>query len=328
MLDRFKRPLRDLRISVTDRCNFRCGYCMPAEIKFKFLPRTELLSFEEIAIIAAIFARHGVEKLRLTGGEPLLRRDLDQLIKMLAGIEGIRDIALTTNGFFLEQRAESLKEAGLDRVTVSFDSLDPETFASLNGKPVHPDKVLGAIDAAADAGLEVKINTVVQRGVNDHEITDLAALFRKKGHTLRFIEFMDVGNVNGWNMEKVVPSREVRDHIQKLFPCEPMDPNYSGEVANRWRYLDGHGEFGLISSVTEPFCGGCTGARLSADGELFTCLFAGSGVDLKNPLREENGQNKVTALLEKVWTGRDDAYSQKRSEMTPGEKVEMFKIGG
>ena len=328
MPDRLNRPLRDLRISVTDRCNFRCGYCMPAEIKFNFLPRRELLSFEEIAAIATIFAVQGVEKLRITGGEPLLRRDLDRLVAMLTQIDGIKDIALTTNGFFLDRQAEKLQKAGLKRVTVSFDSLDPETFAKLNGKPVHPDKVLRAIDIAADSGLKVKVNTVVQRGVNDHEVIDLARLFREKGHILRFIEFMDVGNVNGWNLDKVVPSGEIRERIHREFPCEPIDANYTGEVARRWRYVDGKGEFGLISSVTEPFCGGCSRARISADGELFTCLFAASGFDLKTPFREENGHQKVAEMLKKIWRERDDAYSQKRSEMTSFEKVEMFKIGG
>ena len=328
VLDRFQRPLRDLRISVTDRCNFRCGYCMPANQVYRFLPKKELLSFEEITALAKVFAGMGVAKLRITGGEPLLRRNLPVLIKMLAQIEGIRDIALTTNGFYLATYAKALKEAGLHRITLSLDSLDPETFASLNGRGVHPQMVLDAMAAAADAGFPIKINSVIQKGVNDHEIVAMARLFREQGHTIRFIEFMDVGNLNGWALEKVLPSSEIVALINHRFPCEPIEPNYAGEVARRYRYLDGRGQFGLISSVTNPFCGGCTRARLSADGHLYTCLFANKGADLKHALRGPNGVKAVTEQLDQIWTRREDRYSELRTSATTTEKVEMFHIGG
>ena len=328
MKDRFHRPIRDLRISVTDRCNFRCGYCMPAHIKYNFLPRQALLTFEEITTVARIFADLGVCKLRITGGEPLLRRDLPELIRMLNEVDGIEDIALTTNGFFLPNQVSALKEAGLGRVTVSLDSLDEETFAMLNGRNVHPQVVLDAIDAAADSGLPVKVNTVVQRGVNDHEILPLAAMFREKGHTLRFIEFMDVGNLNGWNMEKVVPSAEVVQKIGAEYPLMPVSPTYAGEVAERWHYVDGQGEIGLISSVTQPFCGGCTRARISASGELFTCLFGKTGHDLKSILRSDHGEQRLVERIRQIWGAREDRYSELRGQVAGEEKVEMFKIGG
>lgn len=328
VVDRFKRPIRDLRLSVTDRCNFRCTYCMPNDREYHFLQRNQLLTFEEITEVVGIFVGLGVSKIRLTGGEPLLRRDLPVLINMLARTAGVQDIALTTNGFLLKNHLADLKAAGLGRLTVSLDSLDAETFAQLNGRAVHPKRVLEAIDLAAEAGLPVKINTVVQRGVNDHEITALADRFRELGHVLRFIEFMDVGNLNAWNMERVVPSAEIVDIISQRFPCEPIDPLYPGEVARRYRYLDGKGEFGLISSVTQPFCGGCTRARISAEGELFTCLFATKGWDLKTRLRNGDKDGLVRELTQ-LWSARDDRYSQTRNEAPgSGEKVEMFKIGG
>jgi len=325
--DRLNRPLRDLRISVTDRCNFRCDYCMPASRSYRFLPRNQLLSFEEIATVARIFAAMGVRKLRLTGGEPLLRQDLAILVGMLAEIEGIADIALTTNGFLLAGQAVALKRAGLTRVTVSFDSLDAATFARLCGRDVAPQLVLDAMQAASDAGLPVKVNMVVQKGINDGEICAMAELFRRRGHVLRFIEFMDVGNVNAWEADNVVTGRQILDRLSAVLPCEPLDAQYRGEVARRYRYLDGQGEFGLITSVSQPFCGGCSRARLSAEGDLYTCLFAGKGHDLKRILREE-GSDVLAQQLRTIWQAREDRYSELRGQVAQQEKVEMFKIGG
>jgi len=330
--DMLNRPIRDLRISVTDRCNFRCSYCMPNDREYSFLQRKELLTFEEITAVTELFVEMGVSKIRLTGGEPLLRRDLPVLVEMLANVSGVKDIALTTNGFLLKNHLQSLKNAGLGRLTISLDSLDPATFARLNGKAVHPQRVLDAISDSTALGLPVKINTVVQRGVNDGEIPALAALFRERGHILRFIEFMDVGNLNRWNLERVVPSSEIVDLLNEHYPCEPVDPHYPGEVARRYRYLDGKGEFGLISSVTQPFCGACSRARLSADGEIFTCLFASKGWDVKTLLRQ-GGKDELKQGLTKLWKLREDRYSQLRHELKPeegvrAEKVEMFKIGG
>lgn len=326
--DTLQRPLRDLRISVTDRCNFRCHYCMPSDRSYKFMPRKELLTFEEITQLVRLFAALGVRKLRITGGEPLLRKDLAQLLGMLSEIEGIEDIALTTNGYFLARYAKALVRAGLHRVTVSLDSLVEKTFAALNGRAVSPALVCEGIDAAAAAGLPVKINCVVQQGINDHEIVDIAGFFREKGHILRFIEFMDVGNVNGWNMEHVVPAKEIHALIAGAFPCEPSQANFPGEVARRYRYLDGKGEFGLITSVSQPFCGSCNRVRISADGELFTCLFSSHGHDLKTTLRKK-GVQAVAAMIRQVWGQRKDRYSDLRGrELPPQEKVEMFKIGG
>lgn len=325
--DRMGRNLRDLRISVTDRCNFRCTYCMPAERTYTFLPRAELLTFEEITKIARIFAGLGVVKLRITGGEPLLRRDLTDLIAMLAGIDGIEDIALTTNGFLLPQLANPLRQAGLHRVTVSLDSLVPETLTALSGRLVSPQKILEAIRIAKDVGLAVKVNTVLQRGVNDGEILDLVRRFRDLGVVLRFIEFMDVGTLNQWAMTRVVPSREVLDQIHQHHPLEPVPAAYSGEVAKRYRFLDGKGEIGFISSVTQAFCGGCTRARLSAKGELFTCLFSASGSDLKTVLRQE-GEAAVKQMIEGVWRHRSDRYSELRLAGKREDKVEMYHVGG
>jgi cyclic pyranopterin phosphate synthase len=333
MLDRLDRPVRDLRISVTDRCNFRCVYCMPKEVfgpGFQFMPRAELLSFEEITRLARLFADAGVTKVRLTGGEPLLRRDLPKLIEMLAGIDGIDDVALTTNGSLLAARATQLADAGLSRVTVSLDAIDDETFAAVNGVGARVDRVLGGIEAAAAAGLSpVKVNMVVKRGVNDDAILDMAAYFREHGHILRFIEFMDVGNSNGWQTDEVVPSAEVRELIDARWPLEPVDPSYVGEVAARYRYVDGAGEIGLISSVTQPFCGACMRARLSADGKLYTCLFAAGGHDLRAPLRDGEDDSQMAARIAKLWGARKDRYSDLRTAQTAAApKIEMSYIGG
>lgn len=327
LLDALSRPLRDLRISVTDRCNLRCTYCMPAEVfgpDYAFLPRAELLTFEEIETLARVFVRAGVRKLRLTGGEPLLRRDLPELIARLAGIPEVEDVALTTNGLLLARLAPALRAAGLRRVTVSLDALDSVVFGRMNGLNVLVERVLEGIEAAAQAGLGVKINTVVQRGVNDDQLRALWEYFRDR-HVLRFIEFMDVGNHNGWSTEHVVPSGEVLARLGGDFTA--ADPNYRGEVASR--YVDGQGrEVGLISSVTAPFCGDCSRARLSAQGVLYTCLFASGGTDLRAPLREGAGEDQLYALLEEVWRGRTDRYSEERTEATPRTKVEMSHIGG
>jgi len=332
-VDTIKRRLRDLRISVTDRCNLRCTYCMPADVfgpDYKFLPRTEILDYEELARLARISATLGVTKLRITGGEPLLRRDLTDFIGMLRGIPGIEDIALTTNGILLPKMAHDLKAAGLDRVTVSLDSLDDETFGQLNGRGVGVKPVLAGIEAAESAGLgPVKVNMVVQRGVNDKDILPMAEHFRGTGQVLRFIEFMDVGNSNGWLMEKVVPSREIKQMIHERWPLETAEANYPGEVARRWQYTDGQGEIGLISSVTNTFCGDCTRARLSAKGELFTCLFASKGTDLREPLRAGKSDNELRAAIENIWRKREDRYSELRNQNTPGlKKAEMSYLGG
>ncbi len=327
LVDRLGRPLRDLRISVTDRCNLRCTYCMPAEVfgpDYAFLPRTELLSFEEIERLARAFIELGVQKLRITGGEPTLRRDLPELIARLSRIDGVQDIGMTTNGLLLPRYAADLKAAGLRRVTVSIDSLDPEVFGRMNGLGTHPQKVLDGIEAALQAGLGVKVNTVVQRGVNEGGLRELWLALRELA-TVRFIEFMDVGNHNGWNMDSVVPSREVLARLGEGFA--PVDADYRGEVAARYRDSAGH-EVGLISSVTAPFCGDCTRARLSAVGVLYTCLFAGSGTDLRAPLRAGATDAELRGLIAGVWAGRHDRYSEERGEVTRSAKVEMSHIGG
>ena len=331
--DTRKRALRDLRISVTDRCNLRCSYCMPAEVfgpDYKFLPRSEILDYEELARIARVSATLGVTKLRITGGEPLLRRDLTDFIRMLREIPGIDDIALTTNGILLPKMAGTLKEAGLDRVTVSLDSMDDKTFAQINGRGVGVKSVLAGIEAAEQAGLgPVKINMVVQRGVNDKDILPMAEHFRGTSRVLRFIEFMDVGNTNGWQMDKVVPSREIQQVIHKRWPLESAEPNYPGEVARRWKYKDGRGEIGFISSVTNTFCGDCTRARLSARGEFYTCLFAGSGTDLREPMRAGQSDDELRAIIENIWKKREDRYSEIRNQNTSGiKKAEMSYLGG
>jgi GTP 3',8-cyclase len=335
MVDRFGRSLRDLRISVTDRCNFRCQYCMPKEVfgpDFAFLPRDAILSFEEIARIARITASLGVRKFRLTGGEPLLRAELHKLIEQLKAIPDV-EVALTTNATLLASQAKRLAAAGLDRVTVSLDSLDDEVFRSMNDMdfPVAP--VLEGIDVATAAGLgPVKVNAVVRRGVNDHTLLDLARHFRGTEHIVRFIEFMDVGSTNGWRLDEVIPSSELVELIDAEFPLEPVDASYPGEVASRYRYRDGAGEIGFISSVTQPFCGACSRARISAEGQLFTCLFATEGTDLRAVLRAGIGDDELTERFRQVWGVRDDRYSALRSEATDDlperPKIEMSYIGG
>jgi GTP 3',8-cyclase len=331
--DRLSRPLRDLRVSVTDRCNFRCRYCMPREVfgpDFAFMPRDELLTFEEITRLVKLFAAEGVTKVRLTGGEPLMRRQLPRLVEMIASVEGIADIALTTNGALLARHATALADAGLTRVTVSLDALDDETFSAMNGVAFKVATILGGIDAATAAGLApVKVNMVVKRGVNDHAVVAMAEHFRERGNTLRFIEYMDVGTTNRWQLDEVVPSAEILAMLDARWPLEPVAPGYSGEVASRYRYRDGAGEIGLISSVTQPFCGACTRARLSADGKLYTCLFAGAGHDLRAPLRDGADDAALAATLRSTWSARADRYSEQRSpSRTRKSKIEMSYIGG
>jgi cyclic pyranopterin phosphate synthase len=330
--DRRGRPLRDLRISVTDRCNFRCTYCMPKEVfgkDYPFLERAALLSFEEIARLARIFRGHGIEKIRLTGGEPLMRRNLEQLIAMLAAIPGL-DLTLTTNGSLLAKKARALKAAGLRRITVSLDSLDDAVFMRMNDVdfPVH--KVIEGIDAAAAAGLApIKINMVVKRGVNESSILPMARFFRERGHILRFIEYMDVGHTNGWRMDDVVSARAIVDAISAQMPLEPADPNYTGEVAERWRYRDGAGEIGVIASVTQAFCRDCTRARVSTEGKLYTCLFATAGHDLRALLRGGASDAEIHARIGAIWGARSDRYSEIRSAETARlQKIEMSYIGG
>jgi GTP 3',8-cyclase len=332
--DEFRRGLRDLRISVTDRCNFRCCYCMPRDVfgaEYPFMKSSELLTFEEIARLTRLFASMGVQKVRLTGGEPLLRHGIEQLIKMLVGIEGISELAMTTNGSLLAKKAPSLREAGLSRVTVSLDSLDPDTFKVMSDVKIPISRVFDGIAAAAEAGLgPVKLNTVVKRGVNDGEgLLDLAEFGRKHGHVVRFIEFMDVGSSNGWCLDEVVPAAEIVEAINERWPIEPLDPNYVGEVATRYRYLDGAGEVGVITSISQPFCGTCTRARLSAKGELYTCLFASLGHDLRGPLREGATDEELHQRITGIWKARTDRYSALRTTETLGlPKVEMSYIGG
>jgi cyclic pyranopterin phosphate synthase len=333
--DQFNRPLRDLRISVTDRCNFRCPYCMPKEVfgaGYAFLRDPQLMSLDELKRIARAFQPLGVEKIRLTGGEPLLRADLPDLVRALKQELRVPDVALTTNGWLLEKLAPALRAAGLDRLNVSVDSLDETTAGKMNGLGFSAARVLRGIDAAAALGLPVKINMVVQRGVNDREIPAVCEYFRARGHTLRFIEFMDVGNTNHWSADQVVPAREIVERVGALWPLEPVGPAYRGEVAARYRYRDGRGEIGLISSVTEPFCRDCHRARLSADGKLFTCLFASLGWDVLGCLRAGADEAELAGYLKRVWSGRMDRYSDDRAELLAvGEaraKVEMSYIGG
>jgi cyclic pyranopterin phosphate synthase len=329
--DTLGRPLRDLRISVTDRCNFRCVYCMPKEVfgrDYHFLDRRELLTFEEIERLARAFVTHGVEKIRITGGEPLVRRDLEVLVGELAKIPGL-DLTLTTNGALLPQKAALLRDAGLRRVTVSLDSLDDEVFTGMNDVDFPVAKVLEGIDAAAEAGLPVKVNMVVKRGVNEHDVLPRARFFRERGHVLRFIEYMDVGHSNGWRLDDVVPAAEIVAAIDAELPLESAEPNYRGEVARRWRYRDGSGEIGVIASVTQPFCGDCTRARLSAEGRLYTCLFGMRGHDLRAVVRSGATDEELFAEIGRVWTRRADRYSEIRSENTVDlPKVEMSYIGG
>ncbi|MCF8564840.1 GTP 3',8-cyclase MoaA [Alicyclobacillus tolerans] len=334
--DALGRRLKDLRISVTDRCNFRCTYCMPKEVfgpDFAFLPHQELLTFEEIARLTQVFVRHGVRKVRLTGGEPLLRRDLEVLIAMLNQIDGVEDIALTTNGSLLTlDKARRLKAAGLRRITISLDSLDNDIFTSMNDVRFPVSKVLEAIDAAKHAGLSpVKINMVVRKGTNDHCVVKMAEHFRGTGHILRFIEYMDVGNSNQWKLDEVVPAAQILEAIDSQWPLEPVSPVLPGEVAKRYRYRDGKGEIGIIASVTQPFCSGCTRARLSSEGLLYTCLFGTRGHDLRAMLREGASDEQISERLESIWTARTDRYSELRSEQTRTQRrnrVEMSHIGG
>jgi len=330
LLDTFGRPLRDLRISVTDRCNFRCVYCMPKEVygrDHRFLDRRELLTFEEIARVARVFAARGVRKIRITGGEPLVRRDLERLIEQLRPL-GV-ELTLTTNGSLLPQKARLLADAGLDRVTVSLDSLDDAQFRALNDVDFPVDRVLEGIAAAADAGLPVKVNAVVKRGANEDQIVPMARLFREQGHTLRFIEYMDVGHTNGWRLDDVVPAAEIVAVLDRELGVEAIEPAYRGEVARRYRYRDGRGEFGVIASVTQPFCGDCTRARLSAEGRLFTCLFAIRGHDLRAVIRSGATDDELAESLASVWQSRKDRYSELRAEATADlPRVEMSYIGG
>lgn len=328
------RVLRDLRISVVDRCNFRCPYCMPEDQyprDHEFLSKAERLRFEEIERLVRIFAGLGVRKLRLTGGEPLLRRDLPELVRKLAAVPGIDDLALTTNGSLLATKVRELRDAGLRRITLSLDTIVPETFLRMSGGRGEVGTVLAAIEAAEDAGFRaLKINAVVMRGTNDGEVLDLLERFRGSGHIVRFIEYMDVGTCNDWRHDRVVPSAELRARIAARWPLVELEPNYGGEVARRYAFADGQGEVGFISSVTEPFCGDCSRARLSADGRLYTCLFAGTGHDLRGPLRAGAGDDDLAGLIRAVWGARDDRYSEMRSEASgaPREHVEMYAIGG
>ncbi|MBM3358504.1 MAG: GTP 3',8-cyclase MoaA [Betaproteobacteria bacterium] len=330
--DRLGRALRDLRISVTDRCNFRCVYCMPKEVfgnDYVFLERKEILNFEEIARTARIFSGLGVEKIRLTGGEPLVRRSLERLIASLAAIPGL-DLTLTTNGSLLDRKARSLKDAGLKRITVSLDSLDDATFRRMNDVDFPVTRVLEGIEAAAAAGLApVKVNMVVKRGMNEDSVLPMARFFHNTGHILRFIEYMDVGHTNGWRMDDVVSAGEIIEMIGKEMPLEPLDPNYTGEVAERWRYKDGGGEIGVIASVTQAFCRDCTRIRLSTDGKLYTCLFATEGHDVRALLRGGASDAEIRAAIAGIWSKRADRYSEIRTEATVKlHKVEMSYIGG
>ncbi len=328
--DTLGRQLRDLRISVTDRCNFRCVYCMPSEVfgrDHRFLERKELLTFEEIARVAHVFVAQGVRKIRITGGEPLVRRDLERLVELLASCDV--DLTLTTNGSLLARKAQALRDAGLQRVTVSLDSLDDDVFRAMNDVDFPVGRVLEGIDAAAAAGLPVKVNMLVKRGTNEDSVLPMARYFRGRSHVLRFIEYMDVGRTNGWRLDDVVPAAEILAAIDAELPIEPLEPSYRGEVAKRWRYRDGSGEIGAIASVTRPFCGDCTRARLSAEGRLYTCLFAARGHDLRALLRSGASEEELHETIGRVWAARADRYSEVRSENTRGlPKVEMSYIGG
>ena len=333
-VDQLQRPLHDLRISVTDRCNFRCTYCMPKEVfgrDYPFIERSQVLTFEEITRTARLFATLGVEKIRLTGGEPLLRSGVEKLVAMLASIEGIRDLTMTTNGSLLTRAtARSLREAGLGRITISLDAIDDAVFRRLNDVDFGVGRVLDAIDSAEAAGLvPVKIDMVVRRGVNESQVVPVARHFRGSGHIVRFIEYMDVGTTNGWKLDDVVPGAEVLRMIAAEWPLEPVERNYFGEVAERWRYADGAGEIGVITSVTQPFCGSCTRARISADGQLYTCLFAARGTDLRAMLRDGATDDAIARAIRRVWSMRDDRYSEIRSAATNDPaRVEMSRIGG
>ena len=335
LLDTYKRPLRDLRISVTDRCNFRCPYCMPAEIygySYKFLNKNQILSFEEIERVAKLFVEIGVNKIRITGGEPLVRADIQNLIHPLSKIDGLNDLTMTTNGYLLPSMAKKLKDAGLERITVSLDSLDPETFKEMNGRNFEPETVMLGIDEAIKVGFKpVKINVVVKKGVNENSILPLIRKYKGEDHILRFIEYMDVGTLNEWKKEHVITAAEIVKIIQKEFPIEPIGENYIGEVAIRYRFKDGNGEIGVIYSVSVHFCSTCTRARLSTDGKLYTCLFSNIGHDIKTLLRSDKSDEKLKDFIAKLWGARDDRYSEIRSSLstsTKKTKVEMYAIGG
>ena len=336
LVDALRRPLHDLRISLLDQCNFRCPYCMPADefhADYQFLKRADRLTHEEILKVVRVAVAGGVSKIRLTGGEPLLDKSLDKLVAGIGTMADVDDLALTTNGMLLAPRATALSEAGLHRVTISLDSLDPDIFRVMSGGRGQLDQVLAGIDAAAAAGLTpIKINVVVQRGINDHTVLDLLEYFRGTGHIVRLIEYMDVGNRNGWRMDQVVPSKELLDRIRATWPVRPVGQNYPGEVARRYEYVDGEGEIGFISSVTAPFCGSCSRARLSADGTLYTCLFATHGTDLREPLRTGVDDEELSDILSKIWLQRADRYSELRrpevAETHHLSKVEMYRIGG
>lgn len=334
VIDEFERPLTDLRISVTDRCNFRCRYCMPEEIfgaDYPFLDDSKLLSFAEMTKLAEAFVPLGVKKIRITGGEPLLRPHLDQLIAMIGQIDGITDIAVTTNGSLLSQMADKLWKAGLKRISVSLDSLDDDRFGLMNGRGFPVEKVLDGIEAASAVGMKVKVNMVVRKGVNDQDVVPMAQYFYEKGHVLRFIEYMDVGNTNGWRLDQVLPSQEIVERINRILPLEPLEANYYGEVATRYRYIGTDKEIGFISSVTQAFCSTCTRARVSAEGKLYTCLFASKGHDLRELLRSGIGDGQLTAHIAELWRKRKDKYSEDRLKETvkrEDSKEEMFRIGG
>ena len=334
LIDQLNRPLRDLRISVTDRCNFRCIYCMPAEVygeRYTFLPKPELLTFEEIARLTKIFVGMGASKLRLTGGEPLVRAEVETLVAQLALVPGVEDLTMTTNAFLLPQKAQVLKDAGLERVTVSLDTLDDEVFKAMNGSGYSTRRVLDGIEAAERVGFHpIKVNSVVQRGVNDHTIVDLVRFFKERGHIVRFIEYMDVGNRNGWELDHVVTADEIVARIDAEIPLEPVEGNYRGETAVRYRFRDGSGEMGVIASVTKPFCGDCSRLRLSPEGRIYTCLFGSVGPDLRGPMRGGATDEEVEAIVRGAWLQRTDRYSEERASMTEPRrnKVEMHHIGG
>ena len=332
--DALNRPFRDLRISVTDRCNLRCPYCMPSEVfgeRYRFLAKDRLLTFEEITRLSRILVNLGAVKIRLTGGEPQLRNEIERLVAMLAGVGGLGELAMTTNAFLLAERAEALRDAGLQRVTVSLDTLDEEVFKRMNGRGFGTQKVLEGIQAAERAGFRpIKINSVVQRGVNDHAVVDMARYFRERGHIVRFIEYMDVGNLNDWTPEHVVPAAETVAKIDATMPLEPVESSYRGEVATRYRYRDGGGEIGIIASVTQPFCADCTRLRLSPEGKIYTCLFANVGTDMRDLLRSGATDEQIEAQICAVWRARKDRYSEERASITGPrqKKVEMYHIGG
>ena len=331
--DQLRRPIRDLRISVTDKCNFRCSYCMPKEVfgdDYAFLPKQDLLSFEEIHRLTKLFVSLGVKKIRLTGGEPLMRRGLPELVKKILSVDGVEDIGLTTNGLLLGQQAQPLYDAGLRRLNISLDALDVELFGKLNGRGVSPLHILKQIDHAIEVGFEIKVNMVVQKGVNDSEILPMADYFKERGITLRFIEFMDVGNDNGWSFKKVVTKKEIHERLLSVYDLEPIDKDYFGEVAKRYRYKDSNSYVGFITSVSESFCSSCTRARLSSDGKFYTCLFATEGFDLRKLLRSDLDDEEVLAAISNVWLKRTDRYSDERTEQTSRsrKKIGMSYIGG